>query len=455
MFDFESTGKVVQLLIALGGGISLFIFSYIGIQRQLFKALIIIIPFQFIDSAYGSLNMAITYVLGASMFLNQSWIKKNTKENWPLLWPFFIVIISFFLSWIEAPRIAWSQTLFYMIMLGSNIVLFYMAYHFISSREDIVSLFNLMLFCNVLVIIYCVIQAIIGEGEHALLGIKELSMQQNSRDLTRIVGPFNAIGITAEYLVIQCLLLAYYFITANKYKMLVIGIIFCNVALLIGTGNRGGFISFMLSLFLFCYGFRKRLGPKKNILILLASFVVLISTSYIMITYTSYNVVYDRLLGTEMDGITPDTRGGEHGWALVVEKICEKPVLGHGPRLLRKKDYPTSNIWLDDGEIGCYPHNLYLYILYTMGVVGFFAYSVLGMRYITILSKSKMNPDKNDKFLSGLPKLGIIVFVIFLFDQMKIEFLRDHLLDYQHYLSVLFGMFCGLRRIERKSNELA
>lgn len=443
MFDFESTGKVVQLLIALGGGISLFIFSYIGIQRQLFKVLIIIIPFQIIDSAYGSLNMAVTYVLGASMFLNQSWIRKKAKENWPLLWSFFIVIISFFLSWIEAPRIAWSQTLFYMIMLGSNIVLFYMTYHFISSREDIVSLFNLMLFCNVLVIIYCVIQAIIGESEHALLGIKELSMQQNKGDLTRIVGPFNAIGITGEYLVIQYLLLAYYLLTTQKYKMLIIGVISCNVALLIGTGNRGGFISFILSLFLFCYGFRKRLGLKKNILILIAFFVVLVSVSYVMITYTSYNVIYDRLLGTEMDGITPDTR---RGWPFVVEKIIEKPVLGHGPRILRKKDYPTSKIWLEGSEIGGYPHNLYLYILYTMGIIGLFAYSVLGMRYIKLLSTLRMNLDKNDKFLSGLPKLGIIVFAVFLFDQMKIEFLRSELLDYQHYLSVLFGMFCGLKR---------
>jgi len=455
MFDFESTGKVVQLLIALGGGISLFVFSYIGIQRQLFKALIIIITFQFINSAYGSLNMAITYVLGASMFLNHSWSRKKAKENWPLLWPFFIIMLSFFLSWVEAPHIAWSKTLFYMIMLGSNIVLFYMTYHFVSDRGDVIDLFNLILALNVLVIIYCIIQIIIGGSEHALLGIKEFSVQRNKMDLTRIVGPFNAVGITAEYLVIQYLLLAYYLLTTQKYKMLIIGVIFCDVALLIGTGNRGGFISFILSLFLFCYGFRKKFGIEKNILILIVSFVVLVSASYVMITHTSYNVIYDRLLGTEMDGVTPDTRGGSLGWPFVVEKIIEKPVLGHGPQLLRKTDYPTSKIWLEGSEIGFYPHNLYLYILYTMGVIGFFAYSVLGVKYITILSKLRINLDKNDKFLSGLPKLGIIVFVVFLFDQMKVEFLRDHLLDYQHYLSVLFGMFCGLRRIERKSNELA
>ncbi|MCD4736188.1 MAG: O-antigen ligase family protein [Bacteroidales bacterium] len=442
MFDYESTGKVTQLLIALAGGISLFIFSYMGIQRRVFKALIAIIPFQFIDSPYGSLNMAIIYALGVSMFFNQSWTEKKSKENWPLILPFCIIMFSFFFSWVGAPRIVWGKTLFYIIMLSSNILLFYMTYHFISSREDIVSLFNLMLFCNVLVIIYCVIQVLVGESEYALLGIKELNIQQNKMGLTRIVGPFNAVGITAEYLVIQCLLLTYYLLTTNKYKMVIIGVLFCNIALLIGTGNRGGFISFMLSLFLFCYGFRKRLGLRRNILILLASFALLVSASYVIINYTSYDVMYSRLLGTQLDGVTPDTRGG---WSLVVEKIAEKPILGHGPRLVMRSGNAES-LQLPKGEIGFYPHNLYLYILYTLGIVGLFAYSVLGIRYMTILRGLDSKPDKSDHFLSGLPKLGIIVFVIFLIDQMKIEFLRDHLLDYQHYLSVLFGMFCGLKR---------
>ena len=41
----------------------------------------------------------------------------------------------------------------------------------------------------------------------------------------------------------------------------------------------------------------------------------------------------------------------------------------------------------------------------------------------------------------------MIVFVIFLFDQLKIEFLRHNLLDYQHYLAALFAMFAAFRNI--------
>jgi len=72
--------------------------------------------------------------------------------------------------------------------------------------------------------------------------------------------------------------------------------------------------------------------------------------------------------------------------------------------------------------------------------------------YIGLLRKAKKGIQRNDNFLSGLPQLGLIVFIVFIIDQVKIEFLRSDLLDYQHYLSVLFGMFCGLRNIEPKKN---
>jgi len=55
---------------------------------------------------------------------------------------------------------------------------------------------------------------------------------------------------------------------------------------------------------------------------------------------------------------------------------------------------------------------------------------------------------------TGLPTLGMIIFAIFLIDQLKVEFLRLGLLDYQHYLAVLFGMFIALARqnfVERDS----
>ena len=441
MFDI-SNNHLMQLLIPLGCSVFLFMISYMGLQRTLFKLLIVIIPFQFIDSVYGSVNMAFTYVLGASMFLNQSWIKKGSNENWPMIIPFLLILCSFILSWTQAPSIFMTKNIFYLIMLGSNVVLFYMSYHFISDEDDIHTFFKLLFLCNALVIAYCIVQLIVGFGEFRLFGIKEFTFQQNRLD-RRLVGPFNAVGITAEYLVIQCLLIGYYIMTVNRHKMTGIILIFCNIAVLIGTGNRGGFISFIFALILFNYIFRRNLGLKK---IAIGSFIIVmlfISASFYMIKYTDFNVLYGRIAGTKINGITPDNRTG---WPLVIEKAMNKPTLGHGPRLVTKTDQDIPVNWPKQ-EIGFYPHNLYLYIFYTMGVLGLFAYGTLGVVYFKNLIKSKNKVFSDKRFISGLPSLALIVFAIVLLDQMKVEALRYYLLDYQHFLSALFGMFCGLKKV--------
>jgi hypothetical protein len=51
----------------------------------------------------------------------------------------------------------------------------------------------------------------------------------------------------------------------------------------------------------------------------------------------------------------------------------------------------------------------------------------------------------------------MIVFVLFMVDQFKIEFLRPYLLDYQHYIAAIFGMFASLEKLgneARGSNEV-
>ena len=451
MFHIESTSHLIQLMIALSGGIVIFVFSYMGFQRMLFKILIILIPFQFITSQYGSINMAMTYVIGAAMFFNRSWIKDKGKKKTPLLWAIGILILAYLLSWSLAPKMFWTKNLFYFIVLGSNVCLFYMSYYFVSDKEDFIKIIELLFICNILVILYCIIQLIIGFQEFSVLGIKEFGIERNRADY-RIVGPWGAAGPFAEYIVIQCLLLGYYVATLGKYKKLAVALIFFNVAALIGTGNRGGFICIILAFILFMFSFRKLLGPKKIAISTVGIIIIFFLASFYMIKYTDFNVMYQRLLRTTMVGGVPDTRSG---WPYVVEKIFDKPILGHGPRLIVKTQLELQGGGnLPKGEIGFYPHNLYLYILYTMGIVGLLAYGVLGWGYIVILRQAK-RLNHADSFLSGLPQLGLIIVFIFLVDQMKVEFLRFVWSDYQHYISVLFGMLCATKKVIENENTSA
>lgn len=451
-----SAWHAVQLAVALSAAIIFFLFAYFGGARLLYKAIVILIPFQLIDSKYGSLNMAVTYILTVATIFNPSWFEKTTKEKLPLIWIFILIMASFLMSWSIAPKAYFNKTLAYFVMLLSNIFLFYITYHYISKKDDIIEMFRLLFFSNFMVILYCFLTVVLIGKSTVLFGIEEFSLNQIDPKIMRIVGPFSAIGITAEYIVLQCILILYAILNSKYFNRYFLFVLFIsNFIILIGTGNRGGMLSFMLSLVLFVYLYRKLIGSVKTILVLCSIIVVLSVSSFFMVKYSAYNVIFDRLMNTEMKGLTPDTR--ERDWLLTVKKIPEKPVIGHGPRIVLEKEYP-SNAILPRGQLSFYPHNLYLFLLYTTGAIGLFVYSLLCIKYFyTLLKIKKRFSDKkyaNDRFLIGLPLTGIIVLIVFLFDQMKIEFLRHNLLDYQHYLAVLFGMFYGIVKIEQPTDNV-
>ena len=162
-------------------------------------------------------------------------------------------------------------------MIVSNIVLFYMVYSIITNKKDIIVLFQVLMVLNVLVILYCVVQFYVGENSYTLFGIQEFNIRSNLTEFNRIVGPFNAVGITAEYFVIQNLLLLYKAVIFKKYRILVFIVILCNFALLIGTGNRGGLISYVISIFVFLLTFKNIFEAKKYFIIvtLISSYLLL------------------------------------------------------------------------------------------------------------------------------------------------------------------------------------
>ena len=238
--------------------------------------------------------------------------------------------MAYLMSWAVAPRMFYSKYTIYLILLGSDVVLFFMSYEFFKKEKDLETFFKALIFSNALVVVYCVIQYFIGHGQLSFFGITELSVLENRWD-ERLVGPFQAVGITAEYLVIQSLLLAHYMVHAGRLRRMGYLLLFCNLAILVGTGNRGGFIIAILGVFSFMYFYKRYIGGRGIAIAGLVFFVMLAVTSFIMITYTEYNTLYDRLLGTHVSGITPDSR---IGWGDVVEEISNRPILGHGPRLV-------------------------------------------------------------------------------------------------------------------------
>jgi O-antigen ligase len=180
---------------------------------------------------------------------------------------------------------------------------------------------------------------------------------------------------------------------------------------------------------------------------MVSSVVVTVGAASFMIHFTDFNILFGRFLGTRFDGVTPDTR---RGWPAVMEHIRQKPILGHGPRLVVREEPGVPLTW-PKGEIDFYPHSLYLYILYTTGLVGMLAYGTWLLGYLVLLLRKQGGKKNANEFLSGIPRLGIVELLILLFDQLKSERLRADLLDYQHYVAALLGVLLGGKMLARKA----
>lgn len=352
--------------------------------------------------------------------------------------PIFLLICAYALSLVLAPRATIPDQVFYLISIGSNFVLFYIAYTFAKNAKEPNTILNVLVLLNIIVILYCYLQLVIGFERFAFFGIEEFTIHQNRLD-QRLSGPFNAVGITAEYLAIQILLLAYLLLheLKKRRKLLLYGLIAANFAFLTATGNRGGLISLIIGGFIFLYLYRRELGLFKVASIGLIAAVTFFFVSVLVIAYTPFNRLYERLADTTFEGGIPDTRAVT--WPLAWQEIKQKPILGHGPRF---QLHDADKRVIPGHKPLPFPHNLYLFILYTLGLVGLLAYLVFLASIFWKLRKANRMPCR-DPVLAGIPRLGALVMIVFLIDQIKVEFLRYHLSDYQHYVFMLWGLFVG------------
>jgi hypothetical protein len=428
--DFTS-GQYLQLIIALALGSVLFIAVNSIPEKTSVAILLLFIPFQLIESKYGSSNMVFTYLVGAVL------VMKGYLRLLPIFGAVIILFLTYLISFSQAPTSDWSHNLFYLITFASNFIIFYIVYNFVYKTGDYHYLIKLLIILNIFVAIYCALQ-FIGLNNYLNIEDSDIGIAAN-RDDSRLVGPFSATALTAEYLIFQSVILCYLlFFYERKKQSLYLTLIFANLLFLLATGNRGGLLTLCLAFIGFSFFYRRELGVKKVFLLTTTGSFVLIVASAVTLYFSEFNVIYDRLLGTNTEGVVLDTR--QKVWPAAWQMILESPYVGHGPRL----HHPDGKEY----QLISYPHSLYLFILYTVGIVGLVGNMVFfGCVIIKIV---KATSEKiNDEILDGLPKLGLLIIGLFLISQIRIELFRFMTGDYQHYFFALLGFFVAVSDLRR------
>ncbi|MEM7082658.1 MAG: O-antigen ligase family protein [Pseudomonadota bacterium] len=430
--DFTDS-QLTQLIVGLLLGLIMFVIAYSASEKSIITLLVLMIPFQIINSGYGTLNTVLVYMVGFIFLL------RGRLRSFPLLWAGMLILFALLLSTSQAHRSTYVDHFFYLVTLVANFVMFYLVYNFIARSETNERYgINMLIATGFLVLLFSTIKITTGFNPGIAFGISELATASNLEQHQRFIGSFGAAGINGAFHATQLVLLVFALMYYRKpgVRLILLGLFVGNAAFLVATGSRGSFLAMIFGLFLLLLLFVRQIGIGRVVALGVGLPILFGTAAFFILKFTTYNVLFERLLGTEFDGLTPDTRN----FSYVLEKIPDKPVLGHGPRLYLPDQWTRR---IPGYEPIHYPHNLYFHILYTSGVVGLLAYLswflALTTRYLRAFKYRSQSG-----FLNAVPRVGIVIMAMFLVDELKIEFLRFGLSDYQQFMFATWAVFLAM-----------
>ena len=250
----------------------------------------------------------------------------------------------------------------------------------------------------------------------------------------RMKGPFHDFELLAEYLSLSIPLILFMVVRSKRllmrllYSLLLVICLF----LMFATITRGAFITLVIGLVYMGYICRHDLNIVRVIAITGAFVGLIFMLEAFVARYTVSGSLFGRLVKTTFEsGVIPSNR--YVGWSQGIQRALWHPLFGNGPAL----------DWGKDVALPVYPHNGYLFLLDMTGLLGLSAYLLLLYR----LLKTSLMRFRCSIVSAPLPqafmKILNVWLVMFIIDQIKIEYLRNNI--YVYYVWIFFALIPATR----------
>ncbi len=414
-------------------------------------ALLILIPFQTVDTRYASSSVLMAYALATMLLI-------SGELRFRMLPALIVVVLAYLLSFTQADRGLLVMNVITIFQFVSCLIIFLLAYNFAGLVKTEKTAVDILFATNSLVVVYCILQLIVGPGESFVpFGVEEFAFNSNRNpDDPRLVGPFGNPGTTAGYFTLMILVCAMDLMFSSGGKRLFVLILAgFNLLGLVATGNRTGFLILVAMFPVMLFTFRRELGAKRVTQFVIGGTLVLAIASTVAVAYTDFGRMFNRLATvTQTEGGVPTTRA--ETWPVAIEKIKERPWLGEGPYFWTEEDAEEAGQLRTEfeelGELDTifdpYPHSLYLYLLRTVGIVGLLAVLWFFFQAWRHLSRASRLQSARSYGLAFV-RLGTILIPAFLIAQITLEFNRRTTLDYAQFVFALIGLLLGVADRER------
>jgi len=263
----------------------------------------------------------------------------------------------------------------------------------------------------------------------------------------RVTGPFNDYELFGEFMAIVFFSSFFLYRRAStpnhRFFTLILSVL--TVFMLLTTVTRGATLSFMGGILYLLWVIRRRLSFRSLVIASLVGIGLYFAMNFVVVHFTESGSVLDRLLGTTFVGGLPESRSD---WPEILSRALEHPFIGHGA---------FYDLGLTRGFTGkglytyLWPHNQYLFYLHTVGLIGTGAFLFITLRVLWLSFRWKAPGLDEASYPRSLMTALHVMLLVFLVDQIKIDYLRNQ--TYQYFPWLLMGLIVATYRIIRAQEE--
>jgi hypothetical protein len=434
---FKPTKRVIEVIVG-------FILIFISWNVSGFYALLLIIiayPFPFAVSLGNSDFIFILIIFIISLVRTRAGLFKFRSTKM-LNMPITLMVLSYFFSFYNVDYTGgeFRSNLLATFPFLTAVMFFYLCLSYIDSEERMKKALNAVVISAALVSLFTLFELLLPGR---VLVPNWLYTQHKVTLIVkglRMMGPFRDYELLSEFFALNIPLIFLCFVRSKRLlgRVAYALFLFADLFLMFSTITRGGVIILMIGFIYMAFISRRDLNFIRLTAITAILVFLMVFIDAFIARYTTSGSLFARLFAmTFKSGIVPENRYA--AWSLGLSKGLETPFVGHGPAW----DY-TKGV-----ELRLIPHSIFMYLFDLLGLFGlsafiFFLYRLVKMSVGSIGASLVSSP-----FPQALMKVLHVCLVMFIIDQIKVEYLRNNI--YTYFVWLLFGLMAATHNIIQKN----
>ncbi len=407
--------------------------------------LILMFPFPFAIS-YGNSNFIFVGLIFIVSMLRVSAGQDRFRFDPTLTIPIMIILTGYLFSFYTLEP--GSAIFRHSLMLTGNfiaiVLLYYLIVNFIDDEKKLEKTIRYLALATVLVMAFTLFEMMFP-GRVIIPGW--LTTHHKARLIMkgiRMGGPFHDFELLAEFFAMNALFIFLLFVRSRRLveKTLFMLILLADIFLMLATVTRGAFISLFIGFVYLMFLSRRDLNIVKVVGIFAAVIAMVVVLETFVASYTTSGSLFDRLVATTFErGVIPDNR--VEAWGGAWKRGMRSPLIGHGAFYDVSQD-PDAYLW---------PHSVFLYYLNIIGFIGLTGFLILLYRLMKSSLRGLRSSLTDSTFSEALMKILHVCLVMFIIDQIKIEYLRNDI--YSYYIWIFFALIIATGNVITRQREEA